>query len=88
MRLEPEEIEAIVDALVPRMVDALDRRFQEQPQWAFSVAEAAAWCNVPENAVRHAMRVGKLPYVRLGNNIRILRRDLFGVRQGSREGGE
>lgn len=86
MRLEPSEIEAIVDALVPRLVDALERRFQEQPQWAFSVAEAASWLQVDEHAIRHAIRAGKLPAAKIGNQVRIRRSDLFGVRQGSGEG--
>ena len=80
MRFEPEEIEALVEALAPRVADFLEARLCQSPAWAMSVAAAAAWANVPEEAIRHAIKSGELPAVRIGRNVRIRRSDLFAVR--------
>jgi len=45
-----------------------------------SIPEAAAWARVPEDAIRHAMKSGELPAVRIGRNVRIRRSDLFAIR--------
>lgn len=88
MRLEPSEIQAIADALAPAVADIIERRLSERPEWAMSVSEAAAFANVPEDSVRHAIKVGKLRTLRIGNNLRIRRSDLFAVRTDNGEGGQ
>ena len=85
MHLELSEIESLAESLASRVADVLEERFSKRPEWCFSPSEAAAWANIPEDAIRHAIRAGKLPCVRVGNNIRIRRCDLFAVRQGSGE---
>lgn len=87
MRLDPDEITALAESLASRVASILERRFSERPEWCFSPSEAAAWLQVDEHVVRHAIRAGKLPAVKLGNQVRIRRSDLFLVR-GSNGGGE
>jgi excisionase family DNA binding protein len=38
--------------------------------------EAAAWLNVPRSTIMRAIRMGRLPGAKIGNNYRILRSDL------------
>ena len=86
MRLDPDEISAIAQSLAPLVADILERRLGKTPQWAMSISAAAAWANVPEDAIRHAIRAGKLPAIKIGNQIRIRRADLFVVkREGPRQ---
>ncbi|HUT91916.1 MAG TPA: helix-turn-helix domain-containing protein [Thermoguttaceae bacterium] len=80
MKLDSDEITAIADALAPRVADILEARLSESPAWAMSIPEAAAWARVPEDAIRHAMKSGELPAVRIGRNVRIRRSDLFAIR--------
>ena len=88
MKLELSEIESLAESLASRVADLLEHRLSERPEWCFSISEAASWLQVDEHAVRHAIRVGKLPAVKVGNNVRIKRSDLFVVRPGSGEGDE
>ena len=88
MRLEPEEIEALADALAPRVAAILEARLSESPAWAMSVAEAAAWARVPEDSVRHAIKTGALPVIHIGRNVRIRRCDLFKVHANGQPGAE
>lgn len=85
MKFDAAEITALADALAPAVADILEARLSERPEWAFSVSEAAAWANVPEESIRHAIRSGKLPCLRVGNNVRIRRCDLFGLAAGKEE---
>ncbi len=82
MRLEQQEVEALAEALAPKVAGLLAERFERQPEWAKSVSEAAAWAEVPEHTVRDAVASGRLPCVRVGRQIRIRRSDLFGLRGG------
>ncbi|NLS97990.1 MAG: helix-turn-helix domain-containing protein [Planctomycetaceae bacterium] len=77
MRLDPEEIEAIAEALAPRVADILERRLSDLPQWAMSIPEVAAWARVEEYIVREAVRNGSLPCIKLGRSVRIKRSDIF-----------
>jgi len=85
MRLDPDEIRAIADALAPAVADLIERRLAERPEWAFSVAEAAAWADVSEDAIRHALKSGKLRRVKVGHNLRIPRADLLRLQGGHGE---
>ncbi|MFH1921738.1 MAG: helix-turn-helix domain-containing protein [Planctomycetota bacterium] len=87
MKLDPDEIAAIAEALAPKVADILERRFSEQPQWALSVAEAASWAEVEPHVIRDAISDGRLPAVRIGRQVRIRRSDLFAVRNGNGEAG-
>ncbi len=86
MNLDPSEIQAIAQALAPAVADILAERFESRPEWCFSISEAAAWLQVDEHVVRHAIRAGKLPAVKLGNQVRIKRADLFLARPSNGEG--
>ena len=86
MHLELSEIESLAESLASRVADVLEERFSKRPEWCFSPSEAAAWANIPEDAIRHAIRAGKLPCVKIGNNIRIKRSDLFAAKQAGGEG--
>jgi len=79
MKFEPDEINAIAESLAPRVADILEARLSESTTWAMSIPEAAAWARLPEDAVRHAIRTGRLPAVQVGRNVRIRRCDLFGI---------
>ena len=79
MHLDPAEITAIADALVPRLVDQLERRFEQRPEWAMSISEAAAWCQVEPHVLRDAISDGRLPCIKIGRSIRIRRSDLFAI---------
>ena len=85
MRLDDDEIRALASALAPAVADLLERRLAERPEWAYSIAEAAAWADVAEHVVRDAIADGRLPCVRLGRQIRIRRSDLYGVRHDNTE---
>lgn len=84
MNLDPQEIRAIATELAPAVADLLEERFSRQPAWAFSVSEAAAFADVPEDSIRHGVKVGKIRSLKIGNNLRILRADLFAVREPSK----
>jgi excisionase family DNA binding protein len=86
MRFDPDEIEAIADALAPRVADILEARLTEMPELAMSVAEAAAYCQVEPYCIRDAIEDGRLPALRLGRSVRIRRCDLF-VMHANGEGG-
>ena len=60
----------------------------ERPEWCFSIGEAASWLEVPEDSIRHAIKAGKLPAIRIGNNIRIRRSDLFLAKAESQPEGQ
>jgi excisionase family DNA binding protein len=77
MHLDDTEVQAIAEAIAPRLADILERRLSETPQWAMSISEAATWAQVSEDSIRHAIKVGRLPVVRVGHNVRIRRSDLF-----------
>ena len=79
MRLDPAEITAIAEALCPLVTDALARRLEESPQWAMSIPEAAAWCQVEPHVLRDAISDGRLPCIKIGRSIRIRRSDLFAI---------
>ena len=79
MKLDPDEIAAIADALAPRVAKILERRLSERPEWAFSIAEAAAWAQVEPQVIRRAIADGRLPCIRIGRSVRIRRADLFGI---------
>ena len=83
MHLDPAEIEAIAESLAPKVADILERRFSEQPEWAMSIPEAAAWAKVEPHVIRDALAAGRLPCVKVGRQIRIRRSDLFGVANGN-----
>lgn len=85
MKLDPEEITAVADALAPRVAALLEQRLDQRPEWCFSVSEAAAWLACPEHVVRDAIEDGRLPAVRIGRAVRIRRSDLFAVRGGKSE---
>ena len=85
MNLDPQEIQAIALALAPAVADILERRLSKRPEWAFSISEASAYAAVPEDAIRHAIKAKKLRTLKIGNNLRILRSDLFAARTGNRE---
>lgn len=80
MRLEPDEICAIAEALAPLVADILEARLDERPEWARSIPEAAAFADVPEKTIRQAIEDGRLPVVRIGRQVRIRRSDLFALR--------
>lgn len=84
MKLEPSEVEALADALAPRVADLLERRLSERPELACSISEAAAIVNVAEHVIRDACEDGRLPCFRAGRSVRIRRCDLFRVREGER----
>ena len=86
MRLDPQEIQAIAQALAPAVADILESRLSERPEWAFSVSEAAAYADVSEDSIRHGVKVGKIRSIKIGNNLRIRRSDLFAVRTDNGEG--
>ncbi len=78
MRLEPEEITALADALAPRVADILERaRLAELPELAMSVPQAAAIARLEEHVIRDAIADGRLPAIRIGRSLRIRRSDLF-----------
>ena len=79
MRLEAPEIDALAEDLAPRVAALLAEHLDARPQWAMSVAEAAAWASVPEHVVRQAIADGRLPCIRLGRQLRVRRSDLFGL---------
>ena len=79
MKLDTEEITAIAEALAPRVADILERRLSEQPEWARSIPEAAAWLDVEPHVIRDAINDGRLPAARVGRQWRIRRRDLLGI---------
>ena len=81
MRLDPEEIEAIAEALAPKVADILERRLSELPDLAMSIPEAAAYVRVEEYSIRNAIRDGRLPHFKCGHQVRIKRSDLFRVTQ-------
>lgn len=83
MKLDPSEIQAIAAELAPLVADVLERRFAERPEWAFSVSEAAAWCQVEGHVIRDAIADGRLPHIKIGRSIRIRRSDLFAVKEDS-----
>ena len=76
MRFEPYELEALAEALAPRVAEMLERRLSERPELAMSIPEAAAWARLPEYVIRDAVRDGRLPCIRVGRQIRIRRSDL------------
>ena len=80
MRLDHDEIEQIADALIGPLADALERRLSESPEWARSIAEIAAFCDIPERTVRDAIESGRLPCIKIGRQIRVRRSDLFLVK--------
>ena len=82
MQFDPDEIDAIAEALAPRVAGLLAERLEQQPEWAFSVSQAAAWAQVEPHVIRDAISDGRLPAVRLGRQVRIRRSDLFAVRNG------
>ena len=88
MKLDASEVRAIAQSLAPIVADILAERFESRPEWCFSPSEAAAWLQVDEHVVRHAIRAGKLPAVKLGNQVRIRRSDLFLVRGSNGGGGQ
>ncbi len=88
MNLDPSEVQAIAESLAPLVANLLAERFESRPEWCFSVSEAASWLQVDEHVVRHAIRAGKLPAVRLGNQVRIRRSDLFLAKPSNGEGGQ
>lgn len=79
MHLDDHEIRQLAESLAPLVANELERRFSERPEWAFSIPEAASWAKVPEDSIRHAIKTGKLPCVRVGRSVRIKRSDLFGM---------
>lgn len=83
MKLDSSEIQAIADALAPKVADILERRFSERPEWAYSVSQAAAWADVEPHVIRDAIAGERLPVVRVGRSVRIRRCDLFGLRNGA-----
>jgi excisionase family DNA binding protein len=89
MRLEQAEIEAIADRLADLVAEKLETRLADLPEWAFSIAEAAACINVPDHVIRDAIRSGQLRAAKVGKSIRIRRSDLFRLHGGpDREGGD
>ena len=58
MGLEPAEITALAEALAPRLAELLARRFEERPEWAFTIPEAASWARVEPYAIRAAIPLG------------------------------
>lgn len=80
MRLDPSEIEALADALAPKVAHIIERRLSEQPQLALSVPEAAAYIRVEQHAIRNAIAAGRLPVCKIGHQVRIRRSDLFTLR--------
>jgi len=71
MKLEQHEIDAIAEALAPRVAEILERRLAERPEWAMSVSEAAAWANVEQHVIRDAIKRGVLPCLRLGHSVEV-----------------
>ena len=80
MQFDREEIEHLARALAPQIADILEARLSELPQWAFSIAEAAAWARLPEHVVRAAVANGRLRVVHVGRQLRIRRSELFGLK--------
>lgn len=80
MILTDSEIAAIAQALAPVVADILEERFSRQPEWAFSIPEAAAYAQVEEHVIRDAIADGRLACIKIGRSIRIRRSDLFAVR--------
>ncbi len=85
MQLDPSEIQAIADALAPRVADILERRLSELPELALSIPEAAAYVKIPEHTLRNAIRDGRLPAAKIGHQVRIRRCDLFNLQGGAGE---
>ena len=79
MKLDSAEIDAIADALAPRVAEILERRLSERPELAMSIPEAAVYAQVEEHTIRNAIRVGRLPCFKVGHSTRIRRADLFRV---------
>jgi excisionase family DNA binding protein len=86
MKLEPQEIQALAQALAPLVADLLDARLSERPELAYSIGEAAAWAQLPEHVVRDAIADGRLPVVHVGRQIRIRRCDLLRVESDAPDG--
>lgn len=80
MKLDPEEIQAIAQALAPAVADIIEQRLCELPELAMSIPEAAAIARVEEHSIRNAIRDGRLPSFKCGHSVRIRRADLFTVK--------
>lgn len=80
MHLDHHEIEALADALAPRVADILEQRLSERPELAMSIPEAAAYVRVEPHTIRNAIASGRLPVCKIGHAVRIRRCDLFTLR--------
>ena len=86
MRLEPQEITDLANALAPLVADIILRQLNDLPELAKSIPEAAAFCQVEEYQIRDAIAAGRLPHIKIGRSVRIRRSDLFAVRPAAVEG--
>ena len=81
MQFDAQDIDALADALAPRIAETVVATLIERPEWAMSVQEAATWVSVPEHVIRDALKSGTLPCIRIGRSVRIRRSDLFALRK-------
>lgn len=61
---------------VAPVASELDPEDEPADDTAMTADEAAAWLNVPRSTIMRAIRMGRLPGAKIGNNYRILRSDL------------
>ena len=85
MQFDSDEIRELAAALAPLVADIIEARLDDRPEWCRSVAEVAAWLDMPQSKVREAISSGRLPCIRIGRSIRIRKADLFRVHGNGEE---